>query len=260
MKGPVRYLRRHITYTGQLDRESYRKWCYTLEGQSVIEPIADDLRFALLGRMRAARRMVWREATAAARSADVQSLVQREIDSYLARIEPVFYADDLPRLTVDLHRLVVVPRLFANGALDRRLDAVLDAEPVFATTRGRKALRDWVALSIVDSVEHAVVEARPSPKQPLTCGDEWIVIGVNDRFEWRIPFKGPAWPGHYYVFELTRQPITRGVREAAADAILRLESALPSLSRARRDDILKKASSGYTQRPALLDHSSCTVY
>jgi len=259
MKGPVRYSRRRITYTGQLDRDSYFEWCHTLEGVSVLEPIADNLRFALFGRMRTARRMVWREAIAAARSAHVQALVQREIDAYLARIESVVYAADLPRLTIELHRLVVVPRLFANADDDRRLDAALDAEPAFATARGRKWLRDWFVLSIVDAAERAVFEARPSPKQPLACGDEWTVIGINDRFEWRIPFKGPAWPGHYYVFELTRQPITRAVRDAAADAVTRLESALPSLTRARRDDILKKASSGYTQRPALLDHSSCTV-
>lgn len=259
MKRPARYSRRRIVYTGQLDRNAYLEWSDSPEGKSVLEPIAAAERFALFGRMRAARNRVWREMMTAVRSSTVAETMQREIDGYLQRIVSVVYADDLPRLGVDLHRLVVVPRLFANAALDRRLDAALESEPAFSTRNGRKWLRDWFVLTVVDAVEAAVVDARPSPKQPLQAGDDWIVIGLNERFEWRVPFKGPAWPGHYFAFEVTKSPITRAVRDGAANGIARLEGALPSLTRSRRDDILKKASSSYTQRPALFDHSSCTV-
>jgi hypothetical protein len=64
---------------------------------------------------------------------------------------------------------------------------------------------------------------------------------VNEQFEWRIPFDGPAWPGHYHVLEITRFPITRAVRQATCDAIARLEASLPSLSRVHRSEILRQA-------------------
>jgi hypothetical protein len=75
----------------------------------------------------------------------------------------------------------------------------------------------------------------------LPAGDGWITVGVNERFEWHIPFKGPARPGHYYVLELTRMPITRAVRTAASEAIARMEASLPSLSRAHRAEIVRHA-------------------
>jgi hypothetical protein len=69
-----------------------------------------------------------------------------------------------------------------------------------------------------------------------------MIVGVNQQFEWRVPFEGPAWPGHYYALELTAQPITRAVRKAAEKAIAGLEQSLPSLPKNRRSDIIRQAT------------------
>jgi hypothetical protein len=241
MTRPVRYSGGHARYTGRLDRRSFMTWCASADGVAVLEPIASRTRFALFGRWRAARRRVWRQLTAAARSKPVAAPLQREIDAYVARLATIAHARDLPRVGIELRRLVVVPRFFANAAIDRRIDAALELQPTFAAGHGRKPLRDWFIFTLIDAIEAGLVAAKPSPTDPLPAGHDWIVVGVNDRFEWRIPFAGPAWPGHYYLLELTRMPLTRAVRKATRDAVTTMEASLPSLSRAQRDEILRQA-------------------
>jgi hypothetical protein len=241
MKDLVRYWRSRIQYRGQLDRSAFTAWCDGAAGRAVLAPIAAQIRFAPLGRIRAARRRLWKDVTAAAGSQVLASSCQQAIDAYLARLEILALAQDLPRISVALHRLIAVPRLLANAAIDRQLDARLDTEATFATVNGRTALRDWFILSVISGVERAIQQARPSPKDPLAAGDEWLVVGVNDGFEWRAPFTEATWNGHYYAFERTRQPMTRAVLKGASDAIARMESSLRSLSRIQRDDILRRA-------------------
>jgi hypothetical protein len=241
MKRAIRYSRGRVHYTGRIDHAAFVAWCDSSDGRSVVDPIVATIRFALFGKARAARRRLWRELTKAARSATVVAAVQREIDSYLARFDTLVHAHDLPRVGVDLHRLVVVPRLFANAITVRRIDASVEAESACAALNGCPLLRDWFVLTLVDGIAAALVDAQPSPKRPLPAGDDWMVVGANDRFEWRIPVNGPAWPGHYYLLELTSRPITRAVRKAASEAITQMEKSLPSLSRSHRNEILRQA-------------------
>jgi hypothetical protein len=216
-------------------------------------------RFSLLGKARAARRRLFRELTEAARSSTVVAALQREIDSYLTRLDALAFARDLPCAGIDLHRLVVVPRLFANSLFERRIDAMLEVEPAFAKQKGHPRLRHWFTLTLVDAVEAAVMDARPSPKRPLPGGDAWTIVGVNGQFEWRLPLTGPAWPGHFYLLERTHRPMTRAVRKAAGDAIAQMEISLPSLSRSERNEILRQAGLSIEQllarRPATVAFS-----
>src|SRR5262245_56312440 len=241
MKRPIRYSGGRIRYTGQIDRGAFIAWCESSDGRSVLDPIISTMGFVLFGKARAARRRLWRGLTETARSGLVVAGVQREIDSYLARLDTLVHARDLPCVGIDLHRLVVVPRLFANAIIDRRIETLLKAESAFATLDGCELLRDWFVLNLIDGIAAALVDAQPSLKRPLSAGDEWMIVSVNDQFEWRIPFEGPEWPGHYYLLERTSRTITRTVRKAAADAIARMEISLPSLSRSHRNQILRQA-------------------
>lgn len=241
MKRPVRFSSGRLEYTGGIDRAAFLAWAQSADGRAVLEPITSRVRFAMFGRHRVAQRDVWRQLTQAARSDTVAGALQRDLDSYLAHLDSLAYARDLPRVGVDLRRLVVIPRLFANAAVERCMDASLDSQHVFVTLEEGRRLRGWFILSLVEAVEAAMVNARPSLKNPVAIGDDWILVGVNDRFEWHVPLEGPAWPGHYYLLELTRIPISRGIRKAAAEAILDMESSLPSLSRAHRSEIVRQA-------------------
>lgn len=247
MKGPIRYFRGRVKYTGRIDRAAFAAWSESSDGRSVLDPIVAKMRFSLLGKARAARRRLFRGLTQAAHSSTVVTALQREIDSYLTRLDMLVYARELPCAGVDLHRLVVVPRLFANSIVQRRIEALLEKEPAFARENGHHLLRDWFTLTIVDGIAGAVMEARPSPKSPMPGGDAWMIVGVNSQFEWRLPLTGPAWPGHFYLLERAHRPMTRGIRKAASNAIAQMEMSLPSLSPADRHEILRQAGMSLEQ-------------
>jgi hypothetical protein len=240
MRRPVRFSRGRITYTGRIARASFGTWAGSKEGRSTLAHLASQLDFALFGRMRAARRRVWRRLCEVARNEPVTVALQQEIDRSLC-LDGLACAD-LPCVRVDLRRLVVVPRLFVNSAAYRCLTPALDAQPAFASLEGGESLRAWFALMLIDGIEGAVVRARPSPQRPLPVGEGWVAVGVNEEFEWYDPIESPAWPGHYYVLELRRAPITRAVRKATRQAISGLEASLLSLSRADRGGILRQAA------------------
>jgi len=244
---PVRYSRDRVVFTGRPARMSFERWAETPEGLAVVEPLASAARFSLFGRMRSARGRLWRDLNHAARTRSVVAAVQRELDAYLPRLDKLVFARDLARVGVDLHRLVVVPRVFVNAEAYRSIDAALESQPAFARLTGGRPLRKWFAVTIVDAAASAVAQARPSLQRPLPAGDGWITVGVNEQFEWRVPFDGPAWPGHYFVLEVTRAPITRAFRKAAGDAIAKLEASIPSLSRSERVAILREAGSSLDQ-------------
>src|SRR4029450_5590951 len=158
-------------------------------------------------------RRLSRHLLAAASDAAVLAAIQHEIDGYFRLHGNLACAEGLPRVGVELRRLVVVPCALLNGAAYHTILRRLNSEPVFATLEGGDGLRDVFVLRLIHEIEKAVVAALPSPKHPLAAGDEWITVGLNRVFVWRSPLlQGPSWTGHHYVLELRRQPITRAIR------------------------------------------------
>jgi hypothetical protein len=222
-------------------------WAESPQGEAVLKQAAAGVRFSFFGRTRAARRRIWTQLTSACRTETVAVALQRELDRFLAHLDTLAHARGLPCETIELYRLVVLPRLLLNAEVCRRLDRALARQPQFASIGGGLPLRDWFGLSLIDAAAAAIVDARPSVKRPLPAGDGWTTVGVNQTFEWRVPFSGPAWPGHYYVLERTPSAMTRSFRKSVTDRMARLEASLPSLSRLGRDEILRQAGSSLTQ-------------
>jgi hypothetical protein len=241
MKTLVRSSRGHLRYTGRITREAFAVWADSDSGRKVLEDVAARVRFSLFGRTRAARKKTWRELVEAARSKTVGLVLQHETDAYLSRLDTFVYADGLPFVMVDLRRVIVVPRVFVNGEAHRRIQRALQAQPLFAGLSGGDSLRRWFTFSLIDSLGGAVTEVQPSVRRPLPACDGWIIVGVDEEFQWQIPFDGPAWPGHYFVLELTRRPLTRAVNKAAADAVGHLQESLPSLTQIDRAGIMRRA-------------------
>jgi hypothetical protein len=241
MKTLVRFSSGRMTFTGRVPHAPFAAWAESPEGRPVLEQVQSGVGFALLGRRRAARRLIWRRLIEAARNETVVTAIQREVDAYLTRLDRLVHAHDLPRASVGFRRLIVVPRSFVNAVTYRRIVAAVDGALAFAEADRNESLLDWFVLLTINKIEAAVVGARPSPRQPLPAGKDWVTVGVNERFEWGIPLQGPAWLGHYYLLELTSEPITRAIRKPTEEAIANLEQSLPSLSRVHRNGILREA-------------------
>jgi hypothetical protein len=245
MNAWVRYRRGRAWYSGRIARAPFVAWLAMPEGRATVDEAASHGRFAFFARARAARRL-WRRLVAAARDRNVIVSIQREMDAYLGRLQEFAYADGLPRLSVDLHRLVVVPRVLINGATYGAIAGRLRSERAFASLgRDDDALRDFFIRTLIDHLDGAIAGTTPSPKRPLAVGNEWISVGLDDAFVWRLPLLNePPWDGHHYLLELTRDPITRPVRKAVVAAVERIQTSLPSLSRLERNEILRRAARG----------------
>jgi len=240
----VRYRRGRALYTGRITRAPLVAWLATPEGRAALDEAASRVRFAFLARARGARRL-WRRLAAAARDPDVIVAIQSEVDGYLGRLQEFAYAEGLPRASVSLHRIVVVPRVLINGAACGAMARRLRSQPAFASLDGGDALRNFFFETLIHHLDGAIAGAAPSPKRPLAAGKEWTSVGLDGAFVWRLPLMNePPWDGHHYVMELTRDPITRTVRKAVVAAVRRLEASLPSLSRSERNEILRRAVRG----------------
>jgi len=241
----VRYSRGRVRYNGRITRGPFIAWADTPEGRTVVDPLVSRIRFSLVGRRHTARRRLWRQLVAMARDDAIVAAVQSEAQAYLERLSSFAYADGLPRVGVSLHRLVVVPRVLLNGAAFRGILDKLSACSAFATLEGGDALRDFFILTLIEHVDGVVAAARPTPKRPLPAGESWMTVGMNSGFVWRIPLvKGPPWDGHHYVLEITRDPLTRRLRNAVTLSVQRLEASLTTLSRGARQDIMRRARPG----------------
>ena len=242
MKTPVQNSRGRLVYTGQIARSTFSAWAQSADGCALLDRVASELRWAPFGRIRAARGRIWRELQRTIRGAQLTGILQREVEASLERLDPIVHAHDLPRMSVDLRRLVVVPRLFVNAEAYRGISAALVSESGFTKAPETVPLHEWLTVTIIEAIESAVLRERPSIARPLQAARSWMIVGVNKKFEWRVPFEGPAWPGHYYALELTAQPITRAVRKAVDKAIVGSEQSLPSLPKNRRSDIIRQAT------------------
>jgi len=239
--GWVRCSRGRPTYS-RITRAPFTAWADTPPGRAVVAAVAGQIRFSLLGKERAARRRLWRGLAGAARDERIAAVLRTEVDAYLGRLSQLAYGDGLPRSGVNLHRLVVVPRVLLNSAAYRSIRTNLEAHPAIASLEGGDALRDFFFLRLIREIHAAIVQAEPSPKRPLAAGDDWISVGVNTNFVWRVPFDAPAWAGHHYVLELTREPVTRALRKAVTARIQAVEAALSSLSKLERHEIVHRAA------------------
>jgi hypothetical protein len=242
MAGWVRYSRGKLTYAGRIGRAPFTAWITSRAGEVVVREMASTIQFALFGKRRAASRRLWRQLNAAARDEDVADAIQLEINMFPRRMGQLTFADGLPRGSVELRRLIVVPRVLLNNVAFMRLEQRLAALPAFMPLDGGSALREFFLKTLIREADRAVEAARPSPAHPLEAGPEWICVGVNRTFAWSLPLHDETpCDGHHYVLELTREPITRSVRKAIAVRVQRFEESLPSLCRADRTEALRRA-------------------
>src|SRR3954468_9424995 len=177
----VRYRRGRAEYTGRITRAPLVEWLTTAAGRATLDAAEAQMRVPVLARTRAARR-VWRRFAAAAADRDVVTIVQSELDAYLTRLEEFAYADGLPRVGVNLHRLVVVPRLLINGATHAAIARRLRAAGATASLEGGAPLRALFVVTLVEHLDEAVAAVHPSPKPPIALGKDWISIGLNAAF------------------------------------------------------------------------------
>ena len=230
-----------VVPSGHVSRDSFVAWTATADGSAAIAAVAARMRFKLLGKARAARKQVWRELLDALGSAAGRAALQASADVYNRSLITLAYAQALPRTTVALHRLVLVPRALvaerARAVISTQLDqcAALAAQPA--------AQREYLYSTVMSQIDDSMRTAKPTLQKPLKGHEGWVVIGADTRFEWVDRYwSGDGWTGHWFVYELPRTRLSRADRRAIDGALETMRASLENLSRERRHALVKLAA------------------
>jgi len=231
---------RHLGYRGRLSRQPYSEWAGTPEGAAAIEERARRDRLRIFGRARARRRM-WRELELTARGEHFHAAMESQARHFATTMADVSYAPGLPRRTIALHRLVVVPRALVAGrmrsALQRRLcneTAALDPH-----------VREFFLEQLIADLDAAVAAHRPSTSRPVLTDTAWACVGHHADYRWVDPiFAGPGWDGHLLMFEFPAQGLSRQARKDLDRAAHDIQASLANISPLQREAIIQIAVDG----------------
>ncbi len=125
-----------LRFRGRITKQPVIDWLTSEDGTAAVQAAASQIRFALFGRLRAARRRMRRELWEAVDAPAVREVIAAECDSYLAAWAELAYAPSLPRATIALQRLVVVPRTMILARTLSRVMVRVAACPAIADLLG----------------------------------------------------------------------------------------------------------------------------
>ncbi len=221
------------------------EWTSTPEGRSAVTAAGRYVRFSLFGRERTGRARLWRELKDLAANDRVVSIVTELANVYPSLLAGFAFADALPRVTVDLRRLVVVPRALVNArALATLTERFLELH-VEQGLRGGAQLRDFFVVTLVDEMDRALLSARPTARRPVVAGEGWVSVGVDPAFVWlKPPWQGPSWAGHHYLYEPPPGGLARRERKHLESAIRDLAASLGGRSYIERYETLQSVRVG----------------
>ena len=230
-----------LRYRGGVTREPFDDWMASREGAAAVATAARAMRFAWLGRTRAAKRRIGRELRDGMTAAAVKSALAAEPDRHLAAWAALAYAPSLPRLHVALHRLVVVPRTMILARALPGVTGRLNALPEFAALDG--SFGTFMSHRVLCEMEDAIAAAKPSSRRPLAIRDGWVCVALDRTFMWiDALLSGEEWLGHMMLFEMPARGLQRRERRELDAAIERLSAELPSLSRHQRSGLIRTAT------------------
>lgn len=237
-----------LHYRGRLTRDPYDTWVRTSDGAAAIDARARQDRLYIFKRSRA-RRRIWRELALAARGDVLRAAMQAEADHFATVIVEASHAPGLPRRTIALHRLVIVPRTIVAARVRAGVRTRLFKSA--ALSAFDPLVRDFFCEQLVIELDAAVAASRPSVFRPVLTNEAWGCVGRDTTCLWVDPmFSGPGWGGHLLMFEFPREGLARKMRKEVDRAVHDLQSSLVNLSRIQRGAIVRMAVDGLPQLSA----------
>jgi hypothetical protein len=232
-----------LEYRGRITREPFTQWTATQEGTAAVARAAAGIRFSLFGRSRAARSRLWRGLEDASRLEPLALAIGAEAARYMEVLAGLSYSDALPRVTLALHRLVLVPRTLSTGRARAAIFKRLGESPALAGLD--QGARAFLLDQLVIDMDAALQKASPAPRQPVQAHEGWVCVGVSKGLVWGDPlWSGPDGTGYILMYEFPRAGLPRRDRKVLEAAIAEMESSVAALSRQQRVDMVRAASLG----------------
>ncbi|HEY7441925.1 MAG TPA: hypothetical protein VH701_05865 [Vicinamibacterales bacterium] len=229
-----------LTYSGRLScPPSFVHWTET-DGRAAVTEVASKRWFSILGKRRAARRAIWRELQQLAESGSLANEIHNDVAAYTSRmVEFALERTTLPRVSVDLRRMYVVPRATYNAWTYNFFTQRLASRREVAALKGGPEFLKYFCFELLSAADKALVESAPSVHHPLRAGMTWSIVGADSKLVWSVPFgREPDWRGHYYLCEMPADSLTRARRKQLATGVKTLEDGVSELSRLRKSAIL----------------------
>lgn len=228
-----------VRFRGRITRRPFTEWAGTPEGAAAVDVVARQLRFALLGRTRSAKRRMWRELEAAVATEQVKAILEASPDYYLNAMAELAYAPSLPRVAIALRRMVVIPRTMIAARGRSALNSRLMASTEYADLN--ESLRAFLCDRLVWEIDDAIRRAKPSVKKPVSAREAWSCVALDEKFVWIDPlWSGKDWLGHVFMYEMPERASRRDRRDIEG-AIEQLQRSLPELSQVQRDGTVRSA-------------------
>jgi hypothetical protein len=228
-----------VRFRGRITRRPFTEWTGTPEGAAAVEVVAGQLRFALLGRARSARRRMWRELESVATNEQVRAILESSPDYYLNAMTELAYAPSLPRVAIALRRMVVIPRTMIAARGRSSINSRLMISTEYADLN--ESLRAFLCDRLVWEIDDAIRRAKPTVKRPVNAREAWTCVALDEKFVWIDPlWSGKDWLGHIFMYEMPENPSRRDRREIEG-AIEQLQRSLPELSQVQRDGTVRSA-------------------
>ena len=245
--GWFRVSSKRLDYRGRLSKQPFSAWARTPEGTAAIDERARRDRLRVFGRTRARRRM-WRELEAVARDESFRDAMHSNAKQFATAIIEASHAPGLPRRTIALHRLVVVPRTLVAGRMRSVLRRRLSSQGV-ATLDSH--VREFFLEQLVSELDAAIATHRPSTSRPVLTHEAWACVGHHADYEWVDPiFSGPGWGGHLLMFEFPAQGLARRARKELDQAAREIQASLANISRQQRQALIQVAVDGLPRATA----------
>lgn len=230
-----------LRFRGRITRQPILEWVASTDGVKAVDAAARAIRFSLFGRTRAARRRIGRALWEAMNAPALRDTVAAECDRYVAAWTELAYAPALPRLTIALHRLVVVPRALIIGRSSP--GACTRVAASFETPPATEPFKTFLGRWILGQMEVAIRRAEPSPRRPLHARESWACVAMDRKLVWIDPqWTGADWRGHALLFEIPVGGLQRRDRHKLEEAIRELQQSVSLLSRLERDGVVHLAS------------------
>lgn len=228
-----------VRFRGRITRRPFSDWAATPEGAAAVDAVARELRFALFGRTRSAKRRMWRELEDVVNTEQVKGILETTPDWYANAMTELAYAPSLPRVAIAMRRLVVIPRTMIAA----RGRSAINARLMISTAYGdlNESLRAFLCDRLVWEMDDAIRRAKPTVKRPVSAREAWACVALDEKFVWIDPlWSGTDWLGHVFMYEMPERASRKDRREIEA-AIEQLQQSLPELSQVQRDGTVRSA-------------------
>lgn len=229
-----------MRYRGRLDRAAFSAWLQSSAGRDATAEIAAGIRFALLGRSRAARSRLWTQLRTAGESAQAAAAFNHSAEFHARALADLAFAPDLPRVMAGLRRVVLVPRALAVGRSRSHVERHLGAAAPLAALPD--ALRTFAIDQALREADAALVEAKPTPREPVAAANGWYCVGVDTSLNWLDEiWSGTGWQGHFVLYEKPPS-MSRSDRKAVETAVASLQAGVQAFPRLRRQQVAESAA------------------